>query len=205
MHPFINAVRTLRSRFWAYYLRKKGATVGRGFQAHGPIEILLRDGASLSNLRIGDNVTFQGRVYLRMRKNGAITLDSGVTILPEVWLTAANEAEFFVGENTYLGAYSIFNGGHGIRIGSNCIFGGLVYFNTSDHAAARGSLIKSQGFIGAPIHLGDDVWIGGQVFVNKGVSIGTGCVIGSGAVVTKDIPEYKIAAGNPARVLKDRE
>ena len=129
----------------------------------------------------------------------------GVTILPEVWLSAANDALFSVGENSYLGMYSVFNGGHGISIGAHCIFAGSVYFNTSDHVYKKGDLIRNQGFVGAPIEVGDDVWLGGHVFVNKGVRIGNGCVIGSGAVVTKDVPDYKIAAGNPCRVIRDRE
>jgi len=43
------------------------------------------------------------------------------------------------------------------------------------------------------------------VYVGKGVTIGRGSVIGAGAVVVRDIPEYKVAVGNPARVVKDRE
>lgn len=55
---------------------------------------------------------------------------------------------------------------------------------------------------GAPITIGDDCWLGGNVTVLPGVTIGRGCTIGAGSVVTKDIPPFMIAAGNPARVLK---
>ena len=77
--------------------------------------------------------------------------------------------------------------------------------NTSDHVFKRGELIQKQGFLGAPIEIGGDVWLGGQVFINKGVAIGKGTVIGAGSVVTKNIPEYMIAAGNPARVIGERD
>lgn len=54
----------------------------------------------------------------------------------------------------------------------------------------------------APIIIEDDVFIGMRVLILKGVRLGQGCVIGAGSVVTRDIPPYAIAAGNPARVLR---
>ena len=50
--------------------------------------------------------------------------------------------------------------------------------------------------------ISNDVWIGGNCCINQGVKIGTHVIIGSGSVVTKDIPSYSIAVGNPARVIK---
>ncbi|MDD3253975.1 MAG: sugar O-acetyltransferase [Lachnospiraceae bacterium] len=55
---------------------------------------------------------------------------------------------------------------------------------------------------GIPITIGDDVWIGGNTVILPGVTIGRGSVIGAGSVVTKDLPEYVIAAGNPCRVIR---
>ena len=52
--------------------------------------------------------------------------------------------------------------------------------------------------------IGHDVWIGHGAIVLPGRQIGTGAVIGAGAVVTKDIPAYAVAVGNPARVLRQR-
>ena len=66
-------------------------------------------------------------------------------------------------------------------------------------------MIQKQGFFGAPVEIGEDVWLGGHLSINKGVKIGTGAVVGAGSVVTKDIPEYKVAVGNPAKVVKDRD
>ena len=52
------------------------------------------------------------------------------------------------------------------------------------------------------VHIDDDAWIGAGVIIMPGVSIGKCSVIGSGAIVNKSIPEYSIAAGNPAKVIK---
>ncbi len=52
------------------------------------------------------------------------------------------------------------------------------------------------------ITIGDDCWIGGHVTILPGVSIGAGCTIGANSIVTKDIPPFSVAMGNPARVVK---
>lgn len=54
------------------------------------------------------------------------------------------------------------------------------------------------------VTIGNDVWIGHNVTIMGGVTIGNGAVIGSGAIVTKDIPAYAIAVGNPAKIIKYR-
>lgn len=55
-----------------------------------------------------------------------------------------------------------------------------------------------------PVAIGNDVWIGSRVTVLSGVTIGNGAVIGAGSVVVRSIPDYAIAAGNPARVIRYR-
>ncbi|KAI1929100.1 hypothetical protein LOZ65_001854 [Ophidiomyces ophidiicola] len=56
--------------------------------------------------------------------------------------------------------------------------------------------------LGKEIHIGEDCWIGGNVVILPGVTIGKGATIGAGSVVTKDIPPFHVAAGNPAKVIR---
>lgn len=58
---------------------------------------------------------------------------------------------------------------------------------------------------GKPITIGEDCWIGGNVVVLPGVTIGRGVTVGAGSVVTKDVEDYVVVAGNPARVIRRLE
>ena len=66
------------------------------------------------------------------------------------------------------------------------------------HPAARNSAYE----YGIEVTIGDNVWLGGNTVVVPGVHIGSNVVIGAGSVVTKDIPDWSVAVGNPCRVVK---
>ena len=59
--------------------------------------------------------------------------------------------------------------------------------------------------LGKEIHVGEDVWIGGNVSILPGIRLGRGSVVGAGSTVTKDVPDFWIAAGNPARLIRKVE
>ncbi|MGQ4382556.1 acyltransferase [Streptomyces sp. SAS_270] len=88
--------------------------------------------------------------------------------------------------------------GNGVRIGAHT---SLLGFN---HSMAPDRPVFQQPHTSRGITIGDDVWIGSHVVVVDGVTIGDHCVIGAGAVVTRDLPAWTVAAGNPARPLRDR-
>lgn len=88
-----------------------------------------------------------------------------------------------------------------VKIGDNCQFAPNVSIYTAGHPlhpVSRNSLYE----YGISITIGDNVWIGGNSVVLPGVHIGNNTVIGAGSVVTKDIPDWVVAAGNPCRVIK---
>jgi acetyltransferase-like isoleucine patch superfamily enzyme len=88
-----------------------------------------------------------------------------------------------------------------IRIGNNVAIAPDVCFFAAGHDYSDLELPD----LAKSIVVGDRVWIGGRAVILLGVTIGEGAAIGAGSVVTKDIPAWTVAAGNPARVLKDRE
>ena len=88
-----------------------------------------------------------------------------------------------------------------ITIGDNCFMAPNVAIYTAGHPIhpdSRNSMYE----YGIPVTIGDNVWIGGNVVICPGVTIGSNCVIGAGSVVTKDIPDWSIAAGNPCKVIR---
>ncbi len=88
-----------------------------------------------------------------------------------------------------------------VRIGDNCQMAPNVAIYTAGHPvhpAARNTLYE----YGIEVTIGNNVWIGGNTVILPGVHIGDNTVIGAGSVVTKDIPAWSVAAGNPCRVIR---
>ena len=87
----------------------------------------------------------------------------------------------------------------GIWIGDDALIGHNAVLATLNHNADPE---KRANLIPAPIHIGNKVWLGANVTVLPGVTTGDGAIIAAGAVVTKDVPAGAVAAGVPARIVK---
>lgn len=88
-----------------------------------------------------------------------------------------------------------------VKIGDNCQMAPNVAIYTAGHPihpVTRNSMYE----YGKEVTIGDNVWIGGNTVICPGVSIGSNTVIGAGSVVTKDLPAWSVAAGNPCRVIR---
>lgn len=120
-----------------------------------------------------------------------------------------------IGDNTYINAHGIFLDGNRIDIGKNVMIGPNVQIYSTSHSTIPDERIN-RSYTGEtgdtpfydcalPINIGDDTWIGGSAIVLPGVTIGEGTTIGAGSVVTRSIPEYCVAAGNPCRVIRKLE
>lgn len=88
-----------------------------------------------------------------------------------------------------------------VTIGDNVLLAPNVAIYTAGHPVHPDT--RRTGYeYGIEVTIGNDVWVGGNTVICPGVHIGDGCVIGAGSVVTKDIPPYTVAAGNPCRVIR---
>ena len=88
-----------------------------------------------------------------------------------------------------------------IKIGDNCMLAPNVAIYTAGHPVHPVSRNSAYEY-GKEVTIGDNVWLGGNTVVCPGVHIGSNVVIGAGSVVTKDIPDWSIAAGNPCKVIR---
>ena len=116
-----------------------------------------------------------------------------------------HEGTLTVGDKAVLGRDVSVNCYLDVEIGDSALIADDVYISDFDHKFTDLDIpIKDQGISKARVRIGRDVWLGTKVTVAKGVVIGDCAVVGANAVVTKDLPEYSVAVGVPARVVKDR-
>ncbi len=115
-----------------------------------------------------------------------------------------------IGNNCWIGHHSIIDGSNGVEIGEGVQIAGLSgIYSHSSHLAIRLCGKKyiefnnndRVGYIRASVEIGDYSFIGVSAIILPGVKIGQGCVIGAGSIVNVDVPDYSIAAGNPAKVI----
>jgi acetyltransferase-like isoleucine patch superfamily enzyme len=108
-----------------------------------------------------------------------------------------------LGDNCTINPYATirakFRCGHGVRIGA---YACIVGFN---HGFDRIDIpIYEQPHTSKGIVLGDDIWVGAQVTIVDGVTVGSHAILAGGAVVTRDVPDYAIVGGNPAKIIRMR-
>lgn len=108
-----------------------------------------------------------------------------------------------IGYNFHATRNLVIQCGGSINIGNNVLIASDVFIIDYNH----GMNASYPNYLDSPleihdINISDGVWIGNNVIILPGVSIGKKCIIAAGSVVTKSIPDYTIAAGNPAKVIK---
>lgn len=109
-----------------------------------------------------------------------------------------------IGDRSSIGERCRLNGD--ITIGKDVMMGEDVLMITQNHESSRIDIaMNQQGFKNnQPIVISDDVWIGSRVIILPGVNVGRGSIIGAGSVVARDVEEYAVVIGNPAKVVKFR-
>lgn len=161
-----------------------------------------------SNVRLGAGVYLDHGVYLHACPGG-ITIGDESMVMKNAILHVYNfrnlpHSHITIGRRSLIGESCILRGQGGITIGDDVYLGTLVQILAVNHVFSDTTRpISAQGITAQGISIGDGSWIGSGAIILDGVRIGKNVVIGAGAVVTKDIPDYCIAVGNPARVVRN--
>jgi acetyltransferase-like isoleucine patch superfamily enzyme len=142
-----------------------------------------------------------------------VELGAGAWIGRGAWLNVVGpDARLRIGEGTCIGEDFTVATSSSVDIGSGCLFSARVV--VLDHLHDIEGWVRDaweQGLPprfswaltpGRPVTIGPGTWLGINVAIMPGVSIGQGCVVGANSVVTRDLPDYSVAAGAPARVLR---
>ena len=149
------------------------------------------------NLRRGSNA----ETYLKMHDNSKLVVNGGFKAFFNSSIEVFSGGSLTLGGG-YLNADTVIACASRITIGKGAAIARGVYVYDSDHhRLLDGTGVQTN--IPKPISIGDKVWIGVGAMVLKGVTIGDGAVIAAGAVVTRDVPPRCMAAGNPARVIRE--
>jgi acetyltransferase-like isoleucine patch superfamily enzyme len=116
-----------------------------------------------------------------------------------------HEGSLRIGDKAVFGKDNTVNCYLDVEIGAATLVADWVYICDFDHVTADITMpIKDQGIVKSPVRIGPDTWLGTKVTITRGSVIGRGCVVGAHAVVRGEVPDYKIAVGIPARVVRDR-
>ena len=167
-----------------------------------PQRIVLEPG-----VRIGPRAMLNfrsGRQELRADRPWNIRLGEGTKVMPDAKLIP-QQGFIDIGAHCTVQYGCVLYGVGGLTIGDHTrIAAGTIIMPMSHSFSDLTRPIWHQPETAKGITIGRDCWIGAGVRITDGVSIGDGCVIGAGSVVTRDLPEYSIAVGVPARVVESR-
>ncbi len=175
----------------------RGVILGRGLILRKPGQIRLGDRVAIDDFTLLDG---------GLDEEIALTIGAG-SIISKGCVVQAKTRPLVMGENCDIGAHVLLSSiggiilGDAVLIAGNCYIGGGRY-----HTEDLDRPIMEQGvYSRGPVRIGDGTWIGASATILDGVKIGRGCVIGAGALVTKDVPDYGVAIGAPAQVIRHRD
>ena len=148
-------------------------------------------------------ITAQSKSVIPFRPSDAKRIGKGCFYVDQiVWLNGEfAELGDDVGFNygVYVNAFG------GLKIGDKTLIGPCSMIHTANHETDPNKPLQEQGWVKQPVTIGKWVWVGMGVMILPGVTIGDGAIVGAGSVVTKDIPDWAIAVGNPCKAIKQRK
>ena len=159
-----------------------------------------------NKIAVGDNVIIDDNVLLDAKgsSNEGIVLGDGVFIGRNSILSCKN-GDIVFGENVNIGFNSEVFSSSRVTLGANVMLAAYCYIIGGDHEYNQIDVpVTEQAGCSQGITVGEGAWFGAGAKVLDGTKIGPHAIVGAGAVVTRDIPEYAVAVGVPAKVVKDR-
>ena len=187
----------LRSKLYPLLLGSTGRNVTFG------INVTLRHPHKID---IGDDVVIDDGCSLDAKgtDNQGIQIGSGVFVGRNTILSCKN-GDIIVDDHANIGFNSEIFSASRVRLGKSTLVAAYTYLVGGDHLFDRVDIpVLEQGRTARGIEVDDNVWLGAHVVVSDGSRVGRDAIIGAGAVVIGDIPPYQIAAGVPAKVVRDR-
>ncbi len=150
--------------------------------------------------------TIRGRKYVDFGER----LTTGVGCRIDAFPNGFDQPSLKFGKNVQINDYVHLVAMDSIYIGDNVLMASHIIISDNSHGSYKGDEFDSDPTIPptqreyrtAPISIGKNTWIGESSMIMSGVTIGEGCVIGAHSIVNKDIPDYCIAVGSPAKVIK---
>lgn len=151
-------------------------------------------------------IDIRGKKYIDFGKK--ITIGKGCRIEAYPYLNQDVIIKF--GNNIEINDYVHITGVNKVEIGNNVLMASKIYISDTNHGSYKGdefdshpeSVARRRKVMGFPVIIEDNVWLGESVSVLSGVTIGRCSIIGANSVVSRSIPSYTIAAGNPAKPIK---
>jgi len=151
----------------------------------------------------GRDVYIDPSVKIRIHKNAKLYMGDNVKILNDSWLIANDGDNLTIGNDTFISQNVVISGS--VSIGNNSLIAGYVSIIDANHNYSDiNNNINLQGGNKSDIKIGNDVWIGTHSVILQGIQIGDHSVVGANSTVTHDIDDYSVAAGSPAKVIKNR-
>lgn len=157
-------------------------------------------------LVLEDGVELQGLSQRGIRFGSDVSIGPQTAIRPSSYYGGEAGIGLQVGDRSSFATGCFIGCSGDIVIGDDVLIGPGVRIYSENHVFDDvTTTIKSQGVARGEVRIGNDCWIGSGTIIASGVTIGDGVVIGAGSVVTKDIPDFSVAVGSPARVVRSRK
>lgn len=155
-------------------------------------------------ISIGLNVRFLRGAVILSDPIGSVSFSDDVTVCRYAIVNSSG-GSINIGARTLIGDFCNLYGQGGLRVGDDVMISAGCRLIPSEHTFDLPEIaVSGQPSISKGIVIGDGAWLGANVCVLDGVRVGSGAVIGAGAVVTRDVPDFAIAVGVPARVIRMR-